>query len=138
MTDWLFLAAAIICDVAATVMLRQADGFRAWIPSSLAVAGYVASLPLLSLALRSIPIGTTYAVWSGLGTAAVATIGIVVFRERVTPLKLAAIALIIAGVAALRIADHPPPSEPEATAHQQLPINPTPPSCHHCPPTRQP
>jgi small multidrug resistance pump len=103
---WLALLSAVSCDVAGTLLLRQADGFRSAVPSALAVASFVVSLPLFSVALRSIPVSTAYAVWSGLGTAAVTAIGIVAFKERATATRLIAIVLIVVGVAMLRGSGH--------------------------------
>ena len=97
------LALAISAEVAATVSLRYSDGFTNPVPSAIVVAGYATSFWLLSLILRELSVGTTYAIWAGVGTAAVALIGIVALGEPATAIKLGSIALIIAGVIGLNL-----------------------------------
>jgi small multidrug resistance pump len=99
----ILLALAITCEVAATVSLRYADGFTVPVPSAIVVAGYAASFYLLSLILRELSVGTTYAIWAGAGTAVIAVIGVVALGEPATALKLASIVLIIAGVVGLNL-----------------------------------
>ena len=103
MAPGLLLAIAIATEVAATVSLRYSDGFTKPLPSALTVAGYVLSFYLLALVLRDISVSTTYAIWAGVGTAAVALIGMTVLGEPATAVKLASIALIIAGVVGLNL-----------------------------------
>ena len=100
----ILLAIAISSEVAATIALRSADGFSRTIPSLIVVAGYGLSFWMLSLVLRDISVGTTYAIWAGAGTAAIALIGIVALGEPATALKLASVALIIVGVIGLNAA----------------------------------
>jgi small multidrug resistance pump len=97
------LAMAIAVEVAATISLRSSDGFTKLLPSAIVVIGYATSFYLLSLILRDLSVGTTYAIWAGAGTAAIAVIGIVALGEPATALKLASIALIIAGVIGLNL-----------------------------------
>ncbi len=97
------LALAITAEVAATISLRYADGFTKLVPSLVVVAGYATSFWLLSRILRELSVGTTYAIWAGAGTAAVVLIGIVALGEPATALKLASIALIVAGVIGLNL-----------------------------------
>jgi len=99
----LLLTLAIAAEVAATVSLRYSDGFSRPVPSVIVVAGYAVSFYLLSLILRELSVGTTYAIWAGAGTAAIAVIGIVALGEPATALKLASLALIIAGVIGLNL-----------------------------------
>jgi small multidrug resistance pump len=103
MAPGLLLAIAIATEVAATVSLRYSDGFTKPLPSALTVAGYVLSFYLLALVLRDISVSTTYAIWAGVGTATVALIGMTVLGEPATAIKLASIALIIAGVVGLNL-----------------------------------
>lgn len=100
----LLLAVAIASEVAATIALRSVDGMSRPIPLVIVVAGYAASFWLLSLILKQLSIGTTYAIWAGAGTAAIAVIGIVAMGEPATVLRLASIVLIIAGVVGLNLA----------------------------------
>jgi len=101
---WIFLGLAIATEVAGTVALRFSDGFTRPGPSAVVVVGYALSFFLLSLALRHLSLGVAYAVWAGIGTAAIAVIGIVALGEAVTAVKLASLALIIAGVVGLNAA----------------------------------
>ncbi len=97
------LAVAIATEVGATICLRYSDGFSKPLPSAIVVVGYAFSFYLLALVLRDISVSTAYAIWSGAGTAAVAIIGIALLGEPGTALKLASIALIIAGVIGLNL-----------------------------------
>ena len=99
----LMLALAIGSEVAATISLRYSHGFSVLLPSLIVVAGYATSFFLLSLVLKELSVGTTYAIWAGAGTAAIAVIGIVALGEPATALKLASLALIIAGVIGLNL-----------------------------------
>ena len=100
----LLLALAIAVEVVATVALRSSDGFSRLVPSLLVVAGYVLAFYLLALVLRSIPVSVAYAVWSGIGTAAVAVIGMTVLSEPAGALKIASLVLIVVGVVGLNVA----------------------------------
>jgi small multidrug resistance pump len=103
MLAWIYLSAAIASEVVGTVFLRFTDGFTRPAPSILVVATYAASLWLTALALRELEISLAYAVWAGVGTAAVAVIGMTAMGESVNALKLASIALVIGGVVGLNL-----------------------------------
>jgi small multidrug resistance pump len=96
---WLLLA--IGTEVVATSALKASDGFTRIAPSVVVVAGYAASFYFLSLSLRDIPLGVVYAVWSGIGTAAIALIGILFFQETLGWVGIAGIVLIVLGVVLL-------------------------------------
>jgi small multidrug resistance pump len=98
------LGLAIAVEVCATLALRASDGLTRPGLVVAVVAGYATSFWLLSLVLRDISIGTSYAIWSGVGTAALAIIGMVALGEAATALKIGSIVLIIAGVVGLNIA----------------------------------
>ena len=98
---WMMLA--IGSEVMATSALKASDGFSRLVPSVVVVVGYVVSFYCLSIALRAIPLGVVYAVWSGVGTALIALIGVVFFRETLGLAGIAGIALIIGGVALLNV-----------------------------------
>lgn len=100
----LLLAFAIVFEVAGTVALRYSDGFTKLLPSALVVAGYGLSFWLLALVLRELSLGFTYAVWSAVGTALIAAVGVFAFGEPATALKVASLALIIMGVVGLNLA----------------------------------
>ncbi|SFW17968.1 multidrug efflux SMR transporter [Nitrosovibrio sp. Nv17] len=99
----LFLAVAILCEVVATSALKASDGFtRPW-PTLLVVAGYAAAFFLLSLALRVIPVGIAYALWSGAGIVLIALIGWLVFGQALDAPAIIGLALIVAGVLVLQL-----------------------------------
>lgn len=100
---WLYLVFAILAEVAGTTSMKLSEGFTRPAPSVGIVVFYGASLVLLTLALRMLDVSVAYAVWSGLGTALVAAIGIYWFGEPATALKLVSLALIVAGVVGLNL-----------------------------------
>jgi small multidrug resistance pump len=100
-----YLAAAILLEVCGTTSLKLSDGFTRIAPSAAVVLCYVASFALLGLALRGIELSIAYAVWSGVGTAVVAAIGIIWFGESAAVSKLLCFALIVLGVAGLHLVD---------------------------------
>jgi len=103
MLAWSYLSAAIATEIVGTVFLRYTDGFTRPAPSILAIVAYAASLWLTALALKQLEISLAYAVWAGVGTAAVAVIGMAALGESVNALKLASIALVIGGVVGLNL-----------------------------------
>jgi small multidrug resistance pump len=101
MWAWLWLGLAIASEVLATIQLRElSNGFR-WTTFSIVVGGYVASFALLVPALRTINVGVSYAIWSAIGTTAVAILGVVIYHERLNALAIGGIALILIGVVLL-------------------------------------
>lgn len=101
MQHWFFLAGAIALEVAGTTAMKLSASFTKLVPSVLLFVFYAASFVALTLALKKIDVSVAYAVWSGVGTALIAAIGILYFREPATALKFISILLIIAGVAGL-------------------------------------
>jgi len=97
------LLAAIALEVVATSALPRTDGFRDPIWSALVVAGYAASIWLLALVVERLPVSTAYAVWSGVGTAAVALIGALWLGESWDPIKVIGLGLIVGGVVMLNL-----------------------------------
>ncbi len=100
---YLLLAGAIVSEVLATTLLRFTGGFTRLWPSLGVLAGYGTSFYLLAQTLRSLEVGTVYAIWSAVGTALIAGIGIVFLNESATPLKMLGIALVIAGVVVINL-----------------------------------
>ncbi len=100
-----YLAAAIVLEICGTTSLKLSDGFTRIAPSSAVVLCYLASFALLGLALRGIDLSIAYAVWSGVGTAVVAAIGIVWFGETAGAWKLLCLALIALRVAGLHLSE---------------------------------
>ncbi len=101
MAAWLYLFCAISLEVAGTVSLKFSDGFRDWRFTTLSLSLYAISFWVLSITLRQMPVSTAYAVWAGLGTAAIAIIGVLFFKEPVTLLKAVFLLMIISGVVGL-------------------------------------
>jgi small multidrug resistance pump len=99
--DWLFLAGAILLEVAGTISMKLSRGFTHWLPSVLLFAFYAASFTCLNFALRSIEVSVAYAIWGALGLILVAAIGMLFLKEGSSALKLASIAVIVAGVIGL-------------------------------------
>ncbi|WP_406001568.1 DMT family transporter [Streptomyces sp. NBC_00829] len=97
------LAAAIAAEVAGTTAMKYSEGFTRLWPSLLTVAGYVLAFTLLAQTLKTLSVGTAYAIWAGVGTAAIAAIGMLFLGESASPVKLAGIALVIAGVIVLNV-----------------------------------
>ncbi|MDE1146696.1 MAG: quaternary ammonium compound efflux SMR transporter SugE [Azospirillaceae bacterium] len=101
---WLWLLLAGLSEVGWAVGLKYTDGFTRLLPSVLTLTAMGVSLGLLGLALRTLPLGTAYAVWTGVGTIGTVIAGIILFNEPATVLRLACIALITAGIAGLKLA----------------------------------
>ena len=99
---YLYLAIAIVAEVIGTSALKAAEGFTRPLPSLVVIVGYGAAFYFLSLALKVIPVGIAYAIWSGVGVALITLIGWVVFKQRLDAAALAGLALIVAGVAVIQ------------------------------------
>ncbi len=99
----LLLLLAILSEVVGTVALKASEGFARLGPNVLVVVGYGLSFYFLALALKQIPLGVAYAIWSGLGTAGAVVAGILLWRESLTLAGVAGIVLIIAGVILLNL-----------------------------------
>lgn len=100
---WIYLTAAILFEVVGTVSMKLSHGFTKVIPSVLMIIFYLLAFTCLNFTLKTIPVSVAYAIWSGVGTAAIAVIGYVAFKETLTVMKVTAIILIIVGVALLNI-----------------------------------
>jgi small multidrug resistance pump len=101
--SYLYLAIAIVAEVIGTSALKAAEGFTRPGPSLVVIVGYGAAFYFLSLALKTIPVGIAYTIWSGVGVALITLIGWVVFRQRLDAPALAGLALIVAGVAVIQV-----------------------------------
>ncbi|MEU5895394.1 MULTISPECIES: multidrug efflux SMR transporter [Streptomyces] len=97
------LAAAIAAEVAGTTAMKYSEGFSRLVPSLITVAGYLLAFTLLAQTLKTLSVGTAYAIWAGIGTAAVAAIGMLFLGESANMVKIAGIALVIAGVVVLNL-----------------------------------
>lgn len=102
---WLILLAAGLFEIGWAVGLKYTEGFTRVVPTALTIASMGVSLGLLGLALRTLPLGTAYAVWTGVGTVGTAIAGMILFNEPAAALRLACIGLIVAGIVGLRLAN---------------------------------
>ena len=100
---WVYLAVAGLFEIVWAIALKYADGFTKLWPSAIAVIGMIASVILLELSLRDLPVGTAYAVWTGIGTVGAAVLGMVLFQEPATAIRIGCIGLIICGIAGLKL-----------------------------------
>jgi len=100
---WVYLVVAGLLEIVWAIGLKYTEGFTRLVPSAVTIAAMIASVVLLGLALRELPVGTGYAVWTGIGIVGTAVLGIVLFHEPVTALRLASIGLIVAGIAGLKL-----------------------------------
>lgn len=101
-TAWTFLLIAGILEIVWALGLKSTDGFSRWVPSVVVLAFMGASFYCLAQAVRGLPVGTAYAVWTGIGAAGTAILAILLGKEPFSGLRLACIGLIIAGVAGLK------------------------------------
>jgi quaternary ammonium compound-resistance protein SugE len=100
---WLVLAAAGLLEIGWAIGLKYTDGFTRLVPSVLTLAAMAGSIILLGLALKTLPIGTAYAVWTGIGAVGTALLGIILFDEPATAARLASIGLIVSGIVGLKL-----------------------------------
>ena len=100
---FLLLFGAIASEVLGTSLLKATEGFSRLWPTVICLAGYVVSFVLLAQAVKSLPVGFVYAVWSGLGTVAIVGIGIVFLNEAVSVYKIVGVVLVISGVVLLNV-----------------------------------
>ena len=102
--SWLILVLAGIAEVTWAVALKYADGFHQLIPSIITVVGYIASLLLLSKALENLPLGTAYAVWTGIGMVGTTVLGLLLFKETLSMLQVIFLLMIVVGIVGLKLA----------------------------------
>ena len=103
MNHWMYLAGAILLEVAGTTSMKLSEGFSKLVPSVMIFVLYGMSFALLTMALKKLDVSTAYAIWAGAGTALIAVIGVLFFREPVSAMKVGSLLLIIAGVIGLRL-----------------------------------
>jgi len=100
---WTLLLIAGLLEVCWAIGLKYTEGFTRLVPSVLTIAAMVASVVLLAMAMKSLPVGTSYAVWVGIGAVGTAAIGILVLGETATAMKLGGIAMIAGGIILLKV-----------------------------------
>ena len=100
---WTLLFIAGLLEIGWAVGLKYTDGFTRLTPSVLTIVSMIASVALLGLALKTLPVGTAYAVWTGIGTVGTAILGIWLLGDPATILRIVCIGLIVAGIAGLKL-----------------------------------
>lgn len=101
---WILLLLAGLLEVGWAIGLKYTEGFTRPVATTLTVAAMVASVALLGIAMKSLPVGTAYAVWVGVGAVGTAILGIVLFGESASAARLASLGLIVAGIVGLKLA----------------------------------
>ncbi len=101
--DWLILFLAGLFEIGWAIGLKYTDGFSRLVPTVLTVIAMVISVVLLGLALRTLPVGTAYAIWTGIGAVGTAILGIYLFGDPANAARLASIGLIVAGIVGLKL-----------------------------------
>lgn len=100
---WILLGVAGIFEIVWAIAMKYSDGFSNLLPSIVTVVGYIASLVFLTFAMKELPVGTGYAIWTGIGIIGTTVLGVLLFQEKLTLLQVLCLALIIIGVIGLRL-----------------------------------
>lgn len=103
MQAWIMLAGAGLLEIVWAIGLKYADGFTKPVPSAITIVAMAISMYLLAMAARDLPIGTAYAVWTGIGAVGAALLGMMLFNESASLVRLACIGLIVAGIVGLKL-----------------------------------
>lgn len=104
--SWLILLIAGLLEVVWAIGLKYTHGFSRLIPSLITVTAMIASVVLLSWAMKSLPVGTAYAIWTGIGAVGAAIAGMVLLGESASPARLLSLGLIVAGIIGLKLSTH--------------------------------
>lgn len=102
--DWIYLAIAGVLEIVWAIGLKYTEGFTKLVPSAITLTAMIVSIVFLGLALKTIPVGTGYAIWTGIGAAGTAILGILLFAEPATMMRLVCIGVIVAGIVGLKLA----------------------------------
>ncbi len=101
--EWIILLLAGIFEVTWAIAMKYADGFTHAVPSIITVIGYIASAIFLSMALKKLPLGTAYAMWTGFGIVGTSILGIVLFHESLSIPQICCVLMIVMGIAGLKL-----------------------------------
>ena len=101
--EWTYLLLAAAFEISWAVAMKYAEGFTKLVPSLITAAGYILSAVFLALALRKLPLGTAYAMWTGLGIVGTTVLGALLFRETLSAPQVVCVILIAAGIAGLKL-----------------------------------
>lgn len=100
---WFYLASAGILEIVWAFTMKQSDGFTRPVPTILTIIAMIASFGLLSIAMRTLPLGTAYAIWTGIGAVGAFLVGILVLGEHASPMRIAGALLIVGGLVLLKL-----------------------------------
>jgi len=100
---WFFLTLAGVLEVVWAYSMKQSEGFTKLAPSAVTIVAMIASFALLSIAMRSLPLGTAYTIWTGIGAVGAFVVGVVVLGEAATPMRTAAAAMIVGGLVVMKL-----------------------------------
>ena len=100
---WIYLLAAGVLEIVWAFAMKQSDGFSKLTPSIITIAGMISSFWLLALAMRTLPLGTAYTIWTGIGAVGAFVIGIVFLGEQVSAMRIAAAVLIVSGLVLMKV-----------------------------------
>ena len=100
---WIFLVLAGLLEVVWAFYMKKSAGFTVPMPTAITIVTMIASFALLSIAMKTLPLGTAYAVWTGIGAVGALAVGIVVLGEAATPLRLTAAGFIVTGIVLMRL-----------------------------------
>ena len=101
--QWILLGLAGIFEVTWAIAMKYSNGFTVVLPTVIAVIGYIASALFLSMALKQLPLGTAYAMWTGFGIVGTSILGVFLFQERLSPAQVICVIMIVAGIAGLKL-----------------------------------
>lgn len=101
---WVYLVLAGILEIVWATAMKQSQGFTRMVPTAIMLVGMLSSFWLLAVAMRSLPLGTSYTVWVGIGAVGAFVCGVVLFGEPLSPARLTAAALIVAGIVLMKLA----------------------------------
>lgn len=103
---WIYLLVAGVLEVVWAFTMKQSDGFSRLVPSVVTVVTMIASFGLLSVAMRSLPLGTAYTIWTGIGAVGAFLVGITVLGETVSAMRIGAAVLIVSGIVLMKLSAH--------------------------------
>ncbi len=101
---WVFLAIAGLLEIVWAVAMKQSDGFTRLMPTAVMVVAMIGSFALLAMAMRALPLGTAYMIWTGIGAIGAFAVGVAFMGDALTPMRLAAATLIVSGLAVMKLA----------------------------------
>lgn len=101
--SWIYLTVAGLLEVVWAFSMKQSDGFTRPVPTIVTIVVMIASFALLSLAMRTLPLGTAYTVWTGIGAVGAFAVGVAVLGEQLTPMRIAAAVLIVSGIVLMKL-----------------------------------